>query len=76
MNSESVHIHCMYGNVKKLGDLPMLDVVNSDEIVVSQLKAFQPGEFPHLVETRGNEQNTIPSSATCALFARAIDLQR
>jgi hypothetical protein len=33
------------------------------------LKAFAPGDFPHLIETRGPQKATVPSSKTCALFA-------
>jgi len=69
-DSWDVRIYCMYGNVKKLGDRPMLDVVNSDGIVVSQLKAFRPGGFPHLTEKRGETQTDIPSEKICALFIR------
>jgi len=70
IDSEDVGIHCMYGNVRKLGDRPMLDVVNSDGIVVSQLKAFQSGSFPHVAETFGDAKHQIPSSKICALFVR------
>jgi hypothetical protein len=69
-DSRDVRIYCMYGNVKKLGDRPMLDVANSEEIVVSQLKAFRPDSFPHLTETRGETQTKIPSEKICALFVR------
>ncbi|MBN2316869.1 MAG: hypothetical protein JXM79_23270, partial [Sedimentisphaerales bacterium] len=69
-DSQDIRIYCMYGNVKKLGDRSMLDVVNSNEIVVSQLKAFRPGSFPHLTETRGETQSEIPSEKICALFVR------
>jgi hypothetical protein len=48
-------------------------VFNSNQIVVSQLKAFSPGEFPHLVETRGQENFTVPSSTACALFVRETE---
>jgi hypothetical protein len=48
----------------------MLEIVDSTNIVVSQLKAFQPGEFPHLRETFENATTEIPSSKTCALFER------
>lgn len=70
LDSEDVRIYCMYGNVRNLGDRPMLDVVNSDGIVVSQLKAFQPGGFPHITETLGNAKHQIASSKTCSLFVR------
>jgi hypothetical protein len=69
-DSRDVRVYCMYGNVRQLGDRPMLEVVNSDRIMVSQLKAFSPGDFPHLVEIRGQETAVVPSSKTCALFAR------
>ena len=54
------------GAVRQLGDRPMLEVANSNRIVVSQLKAFSPGDFPHLIETRGQEAFAVPSSKTCA----------
>jgi hypothetical protein len=70
LDSKDVRIYCMYGNVRNLGDRPMLDVVNSEGILVSQLKAFQPGSFPHVSETCGSDEYEIPSSKTCALFVR------
>ena len=69
-DSRDVRIYCLYGNVLQLGDKPMLDVANSDNVVVSQLKAFQPGSFPHITETFGHGKSTIPSSKTCTLFVR------
>ncbi|NLY00626.1 MAG: hypothetical protein GXY83_31400 [Rhodopirellula sp.] len=69
-DSQDIRVYCMYGNVRQLGDRPMLDVVDSKEILVSQLKAFSPGDFPHLVEIRGQETFVVPSSTTCALFLR------
>jgi hypothetical protein len=69
-DSRDVRVYCMYGNVRQLGDRPMLEVVDSDGIVVSQLKAFRPGGFPHLVETRGRARHKVPSSKICALFVR------
>jgi len=69
-DSTDVRIYCMYGNVRKLGDRPMLEVVDSDRILVSHLKAFQPGSFPHVTETTGSERNVIPSSKTCTLLVR------
>jgi hypothetical protein len=45
-------------------------VVNSDGIMVSQLKAFRPDTFPHLMETYGQSRSEIPSTKICALFMR------
>jgi len=69
-DSQDVRVYCMYGNVKKLVNRPMLDVVNSDDVVVAQLKAFSPGDFPHITETWRETKNEIPSSKICALFVR------
>ncbi|MEQ2009998.1 MAG: glycosyl hydrolase family 28-related protein [Limisphaerales bacterium] len=68
--SHDVRIHCMAGRVRRLGDRPMLDIVDSDAVVVTQLKTFQPSSFPHLRETRGQVKHEMPSSQPCALFVR------
>jgi hypothetical protein len=70
-SSEDVRIYCMYGNVKGLSqDRPMLEIVDSRRIIVSQLKAFRPDVFPHIKETIGGVQHSLPSSKTCALYLR------
>jgi len=69
-DSQDVRVYCMYGNVRQLGDRPMLEVVNSRDILVTQLKAFSPGGFPHLVEALGEAQSKVPSSSICSLFVR------
>jgi hypothetical protein len=73
VNSRDIRVYCMYGNVKKLVNRPMLDVVDSTDVLISQLKAFRPGPFPHVTEVFGGEQNTVPSSKTCALYLRDGD---
>jgi hypothetical protein len=70
-NSRDVHIYCMYGNVKGLAaSQPMLEIVDSKNIVVSQLKAFFPDVFPHLKEVIGTAEQTLPSLRQCALYIR------
>ena len=69
-DSRDVRIYCLYGNVLQLGDKPMLDLANSDDVLVSQLKAFRPGTFPHVLETVGQTKAAVSSSQTCALFVR------
>jgi hypothetical protein len=69
-NSSDLRIYCMYGNVTKLVDRPMLDIVNSSKVLVCQVKAFRPGSFPHLTETWKGQKSQIPSVKTCALFVR------
>jgi hypothetical protein len=72
-DSRDIGIYCMYGNVRQLGDRPMLEVVDSDQVAVSQLRAFRAAEFPHLVEMRGQERKEVPSSRICSLFLRFSD---
>jgi hypothetical protein len=69
-DSQDIRIYCMYGNVMKLVDRPMLEVVDATDVRVSQLKAFRPGDFPHVRESFRGETHVIPSSKTCALFLR------
>ncbi len=66
-DSKNIRVYCMYGVVRKLQDRPMLEVVNSRDVVVAQLKTFSPGRFPHLVELHGSGKYELPSSRTCAL---------
>ena len=62
-----------FGNVKKLVSRPMLEIVDSEDVLVSQLKAFNSAGFPHLVETNGDLKHVIPSTKVGALFVRAPD---
>jgi hypothetical protein len=71
-DSQDVRVYCMYGVVRKLGERPMLEVVNSRDVAVSQLKTLNPGSYPHLIETFGSDKIVIPSSKIVALFARWI----
>jgi hypothetical protein len=70
LRSRDIRIYCLVGNVRHLGELPMLDITDSDDVVVSHVKAFAPGTFPHLVETRGASRQAVPSSQPVALFVR------
>lgn len=64
-------VGCMYGNVKGLSsDRAMLEVMNSSNVMVAQLKAFFPSAFPHIRETIGDQTHSIPSSKICALHLR------
>jgi hypothetical protein len=64
------HIYTMVGNVRHLGQLPMLEVTDSQDVVVAQLKSFQPSTFPHLTEQTGGARHSVPSSQPVALFLR------
>jgi len=69
-DSHNIRIYCMYGNIQKLVGKPMLEIVNSERVMVCQLKAFFPGKFPHIRETHKDKIYEIPSSKTCSLFVR------
>ncbi|MBN1420832.1 MAG: FAD-dependent oxidoreductase [Planctomycetes bacterium] len=74
--SQDIRVYCMYGNVRKLEDRPMLEIADSTDVVVSQLKAFAPGGFPHLRETSAGKEIEIPSTEACALFVRGPEGRR
>lgn len=65
-----VRVYCMVGNVLQLGERPMLEVLDSDDIVVSQMNAFRPGTFPLLLEEHAGAKHMIPSTHPLALFVR------
>lgn len=65
-----VRVYCMVGNVLQLGERPMLEVADSADIVVAQMQAFRPGDFPLLRETHAGATHAIPSTRTLALFVR------
>ena len=54
----------------------MLEVVNSHDLVIAQLKAFRPGGFSHVTETSGEVKSEIPSTKVRALFVRDSNPRR
>jgi hypothetical protein len=75
-SSRDVRVYCLYGNVRQLGEKPMLDVIDSERVQVSQLKAFAPAEFPHVSESCGGARSVVPSAQACALFWRGSSAPR
>ncbi|MBM4091335.1 MAG: hypothetical protein FJ276_18215 [Planctomycetes bacterium] len=71
-DSTDIRVYCMYGVVRKLGERPMLEVVDSRDVAVSQLKTLSPGSYPHLIETFGSDKSAIPSSKIVGLFVREV----
>ncbi len=71
--SQDVRVYGMYGVVRKLGERPMLEVVNSRDVAVSQLKTLNPGSYPHLIEIFGSDKIAVPSSKIVALFVREAE---
>jgi hypothetical protein len=70
LNSENIRIYCVSGNVTTISQRPMVDVVNSTDVMVSQAKSFKTGDFPNLRETIGSVSVEIPSATMAALYLR------
>jgi hypothetical protein len=71
-NSQNVRIYCVSGNVVTLENRPMVDVVDSKDVLVSQVKSFKTGTFPNIRETIDGKSTEIPSSQLAALYIRDI----
>jgi hypothetical protein len=73
-DSENVKIYAVCGNVTTLEQRPMVDVVNSTNVLVSQAYSFKTGDFPNLRETIGTFTAQIPSGTAVALYLRNLPL--
>jgi hypothetical protein len=71
LNSSNVRIYCVTGNIVDTNGRPMVDVVNSTDVLVSQAKSFTTtGTFPNIRETIGTTVFEIPTTYMAALFIR------
>jgi hypothetical protein len=71
VNSRDVRVYCVNGNVTTSEKRPMVDIVNSDRILVSHAKSFRTGDFPQVRESRGDAVIIeIPSDRASALLVR------
>jgi len=70
VESRNVRVYCVNGNVVTAEKRPMVDVVNSDQILISHAKSFKTGDFPQVRETRGEKVIEIPSDRAAALLIR------
>lgn len=70
VNSRNVRIYCVNGNVVTSEKRPMVDVVDSDDILISQAKSFKTGDFSQVREVRGKSAVEIPSDRAAALLVR------
>jgi hypothetical protein len=69
-DSEDVKVYCACGNVVTSKKRPFIDVVNSRNVMVTQVKSFKTGDFPQIRETFCNSSKEIPSDRVAALFLR------
>lgn len=68
--SNDVKVYCASGNVLTSKQRPFIDVVNSRNVLVSQIKSFKTDDFPQVRETIGDQVMEISSEKTVALFIR------
>jgi len=69
-DSSDVRIYCACGNVLTSAKRPFIDVVNSRNVLITQVKSFKTADFPQVRETYEGNSMEIPSSRTAALFIR------
>jgi hypothetical protein len=69
-DSSDVRVYCACGNVQTSKQRPFIDVVNSSNILITQVKSFKTGDFPQIRETFNDVKIEIPSTKVAALFIR------
>lgn len=70
IDSNNVKVYCVNGLVTTAEKRPMMDVVNSRNVLITQARTFQAGDYPQVRETFGDVVNEIPSDRVAALFIR------
>jgi len=70
VSSRNVRIYCANGNVLMDGTRPMIEVVNSEQVLISHAKSFRTGDFAQVREVRGESVVEVPSDRASALLAR------
>ncbi|MBN8730954.1 MAG: hypothetical protein J0L64_10455 [Acidobacteria bacterium] len=69
-DSREIHIYGVNGNVVTAEKRPMIDITNSDKILVFHAKSFKTGDFAQVRETRAGKSIEIPSDRAAALLIR------
>jgi hypothetical protein len=70
IDSEDVKLYCACGNVLTSKQRPFIDVVNSRDVLISQVKSFKTDDFPQVRETFGTTTTEIASNKIAALYLR------
>lgn len=70
VDSSDVRLYCVNGNVTTAEKRPMVDLVNSRQVLVSHAKSFKTGDFPQIRETFQGEVITVSSDRASALLIR------
>ncbi|MBK7927964.1 MAG: hypothetical protein IPJ98_10870 [Bryobacterales bacterium] len=69
-DSRDIRLYGVNGNVVTAEKRPMIDITNSDQILVFHAKSFKTGDFAQIRETRAGKSVEIPSDRAAALLIR------
>jgi hypothetical protein len=72
-NSRDVRVYCVNGNVTTAEKRPMVDVVDSEGVVVTHAKSFRTGDFAQVREVHGKTVVEVPSDRAAALLVRELE---
>jgi hypothetical protein len=70
INSTNIRLYCVNGNVQTAEKRPVIEIVDSSNIMISQIKSNRSGDFPQVREKAGESVFEIPSDRAVALFIR------
>jgi hypothetical protein len=69
-DSEDIRVYALCGNILTVEQRPVIEIVNSNNVMVSQVKSFKTGDFPQLREIKGDETYEVSSDKIVGLFIR------
>ncbi len=70
VDSSDVAVHCVSGVIALEDGSPVVEVVNSPDVEVTQVKSFRSGGFLTLKETLGADSVTVPGNTRVVLYRR------
>lgn len=69
-SASAIRVYCATGNVMTGEGRPMIEVIDSKDVLISQAKSFKTGSFSQVRETYEGESAEIPSGRVAALVVR------
>jgi hypothetical protein len=70
IDSNNIKIYCVNGNILTTGNKPVIEVVNSRNVAISQIKTNWPADFPQIREKLEDIIVEVPSERIVALYIR------
>lgn len=71
VNSSDVAVHCVSGVIALDAGAPVVEIVDSQDIEVTQVKSFRSGGFMTVKETLGSNSVTVPGDTRVVLYRHA-----